>query len=63
MTTVNFGKPITLKQAATLIKANPDGHLVYVIRKKDGVESIVITTREACENRKEPIPEVFGKKP
>jgi hypothetical protein len=46
-----------------LIKANPDGHLVYVIRKKDGVESIVITTREACENRKEPIPEVFRKKP
>ncbi len=46
-----------------LMKANPDGHLVYVIRKKDGVESIVITTREACENRGEPIPEVFRKQP
>lgn len=44
-----------------LMKANPDGHLVYVIRTKDGVESIVITTREACENRGEPIPEVFRK--
>jgi len=46
-----------------LLKANPDGHLVYVIRKKDGVESIVITTREACENRGEAIPEVFRKRP
>ncbi len=46
-----------------LMKANPDGHLVYVIRKKDGVESIVVTTREACESRGEPIPEVFRKQP
>ena len=34
-----------------LAKANPDGKLVYVIRKTDAGERIEITTRAAVEKR------------
>jgi hypothetical protein len=39
-----------------LAKANPDGKLIFVIRKRDGVESIEITTRAAAEKRGDPVP-------
>ena len=42
-----------------LAKANPDGKLVYVVRKKDGVESIEITTRAAAAKRGDALPPVF----
>lgn len=32
-------------------KANPDGKLVYVVTKQDGVEAILITTRAAAQKR------------
>jgi serine/threonine protein kinase len=40
-------------------KANPDGKLVYIVRKADGVEKILITTRAAVEKRGDPLPPVF----
>lgn len=40
-------------------KANPDGKLVYVVRKTDGVEKIFITTRAAVAKRGEPLPPAF----
>lgn len=42
-----------------LAKANPDGKLVYIVRKADGVERILITTRAAVEKRGDPLPPVF----
>ncbi|MFM7107152.1 MAG: protein kinase domain-containing protein [Planctomycetaceae bacterium] len=42
-----------------LAKANPDGKLVYVVRKKDGVESIDITTRAAVAKRGDALPPEF----
>ena len=42
--------------AAILAKANPDGKLVYVVRKVDGVEKIFITTRAAAAKRGEKLP-------
>jgi len=42
-----------------LQKANPDGKLVYVVKQKNGVETIFITTRAGAEKRKEKVyPEV-----
>jgi hypothetical protein len=43
-----------------LAKADPDGRLIYVVRKIDGVESIVITTREAARKRGETPPPGLG---
>jgi hypothetical protein len=42
-----------------LAKANPDGKLVYVLRNRDGVESLEVTTRAAVEKRKDTLPEGF----
>jgi hypothetical protein len=39
-----------------LAKANPDGKLVFVVRKKDGGETIEITTRAAAEKRGDKLP-------
>lgn len=44
-------KPAAAILAAILAKANPDGKLVYVIRKTDAGERIEITTRAAVEKR------------
>jgi hypothetical protein len=40
-------------------KANPDGKLVYIVRKADGVERILITTRASATKRGDPLPPVF----
>jgi hypothetical protein len=48
---------------AILARSNPDGKLVYVIRSRDGVESIEITTRAAAAKRKDPLPAVFADQP
>ncbi len=40
-------------------KANTDGKLVYIVRKTDGVETILITTRAAVEKRGDPLPPAF----
>jgi len=40
-------------------KANPDGKLVYVLRNRDGVESLEVTTRAAADKRKDTLPEGF----
>ncbi len=42
-----------------LAKANPDGKLVFIIRMKDGVESIDISTRAAAEKRGDKLPPGF----
>lgn len=42
-----------------LAKANPDGKLVYVLRNRDGEESLEVTTRAAAEKRKDTLPEGF----
>lgn len=39
-----------------LAKANPDGKLVFVVRKKDGTETIEITTRAAAQKRGDSLP-------
>jgi hypothetical protein len=39
-----------------LAKANPDGKLVFVVRKKDGGETIEITTRAAVQKRGDTLP-------
>jgi hypothetical protein len=41
---------------AILAKANPDGKLVFVVRKQDGIETIEITTRAAVEKRGDTLP-------
>ncbi|MFM8986076.1 MAG: hypothetical protein ACKONH_08475, partial [Planctomycetia bacterium] len=41
---------------AVLAKANPDGKLVFVVRKKDGQETIEITTRAAAQKRGDTLP-------
>ena len=40
--------------------ADPDGRLVYVIKPKSGVETLVITTRTAAEARGDKIPAEFA---
>lgn len=40
-------------------KANPDGKLVYVVRKRDGVVSIDVTTRAAAAKRGDALPPEF----
>jgi hypothetical protein len=46
-----------------LAKSNPDGKLVYVVRKKDGVESVEITTRAAASKRGDKLPPGFEEQP
>ena len=41
---------------AILAKANPDGKLVFFVRKQDGAETIVITTRAAAKKRGDTLP-------
>lgn len=43
-----------------LMKANPDGKLVYVIRQQDGGERIDITTKAAAAKRGDKLPPAFG---
>jgi serine/threonine-protein kinase len=40
-------------------KANPDGKLVYIVRKTGEAEKILITTRAAVEKRRDPLPPAF----
>lgn len=46
-----------------LARSNPDGKLVYVVRTRDGGESLEITTRAAAGKRGDPIPPVFDSPP
>ncbi|MFM8493989.1 MAG: hypothetical protein ACKOEM_00485, partial [Planctomycetia bacterium] len=46
-----------------LARSNPDGKLIYVFRKKDGVESIDVTTRAAAAKRGDDVPAVFAARP
>ena len=60
----SFGLAETDKSAEEILrtilrKSNTDGKLVFVIRTKDGVESIDITTRAACAKRKDVLPPGF----
>jgi hypothetical protein len=57
----SFGLDETDKTAeavlrVVLAKANPDGKLVFVVRKKDGTETIEITTRAAAQKRGDTLP-------
>jgi serine/threonine-protein kinase len=57
----SFGLDETDKTAeavlrVVLAKANPDGKLVFVMRKRDGEETIEITTRAAAQKRGDPLP-------
>ena len=42
-----------------LANSNPDGKLVYVIRTKDGMETLEITTRAAAAKRGDTLPPGF----
>ena len=53
-------RPAEAVLRSILAKANPDGKLVYVIRNRDGIESIEITTRAAAEKRGDPVPPAGG---
>ena len=46
-----------------LARSNPDGKLVYVIQRRDGVETIEITTRAAAAKRGDPLPPGFDLPP
>lgn len=46
-----------------LARSNPDGKLIYVFRKKDGAESIDVTTRAAAAKRGDDVPAVFAVQP
>lgn len=48
---------------AILARSNPDGKLVYVVRRRDGAESIEITTRAAAEKRGDDLPAMFATSP
>jgi len=43
-----------------LARSNPDGKLVYVIRKRGGAESVEITTRAAAAKRGDELPAAFA---
>jgi serine/threonine protein kinase len=43
-----------------LARSNPDGKLVYVVRRRDGAESIEITTRAAAAKRGDDLPAMFA---
>ncbi len=53
-------KPARDVLGVILAKANPDGKLVYVVRKDADGETIVITTRAAAENRGDQLPPGFA---
>jgi len=46
-----------------LARSNPDGKLVYVVRTRDGAESIEITTRAAAAKRGDDLPAMFATGP
>ena len=46
-----------------LARSNPDGKLVFVVRKRDGVESLEITTRAAAAKRGDDLPPMFATGP
>ncbi|NCA12303.1 hypothetical protein EBR56_10980 [bacterium] len=46
-----------------LARSNPDGKLVYVVRSRDGAESIEITTRAAAAKRGDDLPAMFATGP
>jgi hypothetical protein len=46
-----------------LARSNPDGKLVYVVRSRDGAESIEITTRAAAAKRGDDLPALFATGP
>jgi len=46
-----------------LARSNPDGKLVYVVRRRDGAESIEITTRSAAAKRGDDLPAMFATGP
>jgi hypothetical protein len=48
---------------AILARGNPDGKLVYVLRSRDGAESIEITTRAAAAKRGDDLPAMFATGP
>ncbi len=57
----SFGLDLKDKPAGEILrtilkKANPDGKLIYVIRKEGDQEVLVITTRKAAQERGDPIP-------
>jgi serine/threonine-protein kinase len=57
----SFGLDETDKTAEAVLrtilaKANPDGKLVFVVRKQDGQETIEITTRAAAQKRGDTLP-------
>ena len=52
-------KPADAILRTILAKANPDGKLVYVIRRGEGGESLAITTRAAVAKRGETLPPGF----
>ena len=56
-------KPADAILRTILARSNPDGKLVYVVRSKDGVESIEITTRAAAANRGDTLPPGFEGQP
>ena len=43
-----------------LARSNPDGKLVYVFRRRDGAESIDVTTRAAAAKRGDALPAAFA---
>ncbi len=49
-------KPVFEILKTILKKANPDGKLIYVIQKRNGQETVVITTRAAAAKRGDAIP-------
>lgn len=49
-------KPVFEVLKVILKKANPDGKLIYVIEKKNGQETLVITTRTAAKKRGDAVP-------
>jgi hypothetical protein len=53
------GKPIGEILQVIMKKANPDGKLIYVIKKEGDKEVLVVTTRAAAANRGDTIPPEF----
>jgi hypothetical protein len=52
-------KPAEAVLRTILAKSDSAGRLVYVIRKRDGVESIEITTKAAAAKRGDTVPPGF----
>jgi len=56
-------RPAEAVLGTILARSNPDGKLVYVVRNKDGVESVEITTRAAAAKRGDDLPDMFATSP